>query len=65
MSKKEEIKRKKELLADLKAGKVIKKAVKKAKKKKEIKIDADVNKDGVVDEKDIEEVKKKIVKKKK
>ena len=61
MSRKIEIDRKKKLLAELKAGK---KSVKKvAKKKKEVKIDADVNKDGVVDEKDVEAVKKKIKKK--
>ncbi len=62
MSKRDEIKRKKELLKELMSGKKVK--VKKIKKKKEKKIDADVNHDGVVDEKDIKEVKKKMKKKK-
>ena len=63
MSRKSEIERKKKLLAEIMAGKsadVKEKAVKKEEKQ----VDADVNKDGVVDEKDVQEVKKKIKKKK-
>ena len=67
MSRKSEIERKKKLLADLRAGKKAPKKVEKKKepKKKEKEMDLDVNDDGVVDEKDVEAVKKKIVKKKK
>ena len=64
MSRREDIKRKRKLLADLRAGKKKASPKKKAAKKKEVEIDADVNKDGKVDEKDIEAVKKKIKKKK-
>ena len=62
MSRRDEIKRKKEILASILKGET-KSAPKKKTKKKKIE-KADVNGDGKVDEKDVEEVKKRIVKKK-
>jgi len=67
MSRRKEIERKRKIMVELRSGK-------KVEVKKEVKVvDADVNKDGVVDEKDLsivhkafakEKKKKKIVKKK-
>ncbi|NVM33949.1 MAG: hypothetical protein HWN81_00035 [Candidatus Lokiarchaeota archaeon] len=58
MGRKDNIKRLKELTEKLAKKKKVKKSVKKKK------VDADINKDGKVDEKDIEIVKKQAKKKK-
>jgi hypothetical protein len=64
MSRREEIKRKRAMMTEWMKGKKVESKKKKKASKKKKEIDADVNDDGKIDEKDVEEVRKRIVKKK-